>query len=213
MQNWIGYDEGLKYVDKTPPENITRNLSFLLNFNQEPFSYYKNGEQTGLTPQALYYIGRRQNFNITIKETLSNDDLIPAVKNGSVDRAVGLFLKSQLDDEEILAVNAPLQQETCYVIRFDNHKESLDWGLVEELDEALLLDYIYIGMIQGQDADFNEDFGILFNLIEYYLPNDMINDIFNETLVGGVLDINLLDYYMEKSDRITYFDDVLYNNS
>ena len=98
MQNWIGYDEGLKYVDKTPPENITRNLSFLLNFNQEPFSYYKNGEQTGLTPQALYYIGRQQNFNITIKETLSNDDLIPAVKNGSVDRAVGLFLKSQLDN-------------------------------------------------------------------------------------------------------------------
>ena len=99
QQIWIGYDEGLKYVDKTPPENITRNLSFLLNFNQEPFSYYKNGEQTGLTPQALYYIGRRQNFNITIKETLSNDDLIPAVKNGSVDRAVGLFLKSQLDNQ------------------------------------------------------------------------------------------------------------------
>ena len=194
LQNWIGYDEGLKYVDKTPPENITRNLSFLLNLNQEPFSYYKNGEQTGLTPQALYYIGRRQNFNITIKETLSNDDLIPAVKNGSVDRAVGLFLKSQLDDEEILTINAPLQQETCYVIRFDNHKESLDWGLVEELDEALLLDYIYIGMIQGQDADFNEDFGILFNLIEYYLPNNMITDIFNETIHGGVIDINLLDY-------------------
>ena len=99
------------------------------------------------------------------------------------------------------------------MIRFDNHKESLDWGLVEELDEALLLDYIYIGMIQGQDADFNEDFGILFNLIEYYLPNNMIIDIFNETIHGGVIDINLLEYYMEKSDRITYFDDVLYNNS
>ena len=68
-------------------------------------------------------------------------------------------------------------------------------------------------MIQGQDADFNEDFGILFNLIEYYLPNNMITDIFNETIHGGVIDINLLDYYMEKSDRITYFDDVLYNNS
>ena len=82
------------------------------------------------------------------------------------------------------------------MIRFDNHKESLDWGLVEELDEAFLLDYIYIGMIQGQDADFNEDFGILFNLIEYYLPNNMITDIFNETIHGGVIDIHLLDYYM-----------------
>ena len=70
------------------------------------------------------------------------------------------------------------------MIRFDNHKESLDWGLVEELDKALLLDYIYIGLIQGQDADFNEDFGIFFNLIEYYLPNNMITDIFNETILS-----------------------------
>ena len=68
-------------------------------------------------------------------------------------------------------------------------------------------------MIFGQERDFYEDFWIFFTLIGYYLPNDMINDIFNETLVGGVLDINLLDYYMEKSDRITYFDDILYNNS
>jgi hypothetical protein len=81
MQNWIGLDDGLKYVDKTIPENPGRNVSFLLDFNQEPFAYHKDGEQTGLTLQALYYIGRLQNLSITIKETLSNDDLIPAVKN------------------------------------------------------------------------------------------------------------------------------------
>ena len=41
----------------------------------------------------------------------------------------------------------------------------------------------------------------------------MINDILNETLVGGVLDIYLLEYYLEQSDRLTYFDEALYNNS
>ena len=117
MQNWIGLDEGLKYVDKTIPENPGRNVSFLLDFNQEPFAYHKDGEQTGLTLQALYYIGRLQNLSITIKETLTNDDLIPAVKNGSVDRAIGLFSKSQLDDEEIIKVDIPIESETCYVIR------------------------------------------------------------------------------------------------
>ena len=138
IQNWIGLDDGLKYVDKTIPENPGRNVSFLLDFNQEPFIYHKDGEQTGLTLQALYYIGRLQNLSITIKETLSNDDLIPAIKNGSADRAVGLFLKSQLDDEEILKIDIPMESETCYVIRYDNHEYSVDWGVVDEIDEALL---------------------------------------------------------------------------
>ena len=213
MQNWIGLDEGLKYVDKTIPENPGRNVSFLLDFNQEPFAYHKDGEQTGLTLQALYYIGRLQNLNITIKETLSNDDLIPAVKNGSVDRAVGLFSKSQLDDEEIIKVNIPIESETCYVIRYDNQEYSVDWGVVDEMDEALLMDSMDIGMIYGQHADFYEDFWIFFNLVGYYLPNNMINDILNETLVAGVIDINLYEYYILQSDRLTYFDDILYNNS
>ena len=191
MQNWIGLDDGLKYVDKTIPENPGRNVSFLLDFNQEPFAYHKDGEQTGLTLQALYYIGRLQNLSITIKETLTNDDLIPAVKNGSVDRAVGLFSKSQLDDEEIIKVNIPIESETCYVIRYDNQEYSVDWGLVDEVDEALLIDSMDIGMIYGQHADFYEDFWISFNLKGYYLPNNMINDILNETLVSGVIDINL----------------------
>ena len=212
-KNWLGLDEGLKHVDKTIPENPARNTSFLLNFDQEPYAYYKNGEQAGIIPQALYYIGNQQNLNVTIKETLSNDDLIPAVKNGSVDRVAGHFLKSELDDEEIIAIDAPIGAETCYVIRYDNHEYSTDWGIADEIDEAILMDYMEIGMIFGQERDFYEDFWIFFTLIGYYLPNDMINDIFNETLVGGVLDINLLDYYMEKSDRITYFDDILYNNS
>ena len=213
IQNWIGLDDGLKYVDKTIPENPGRNVSFLLDFNQEPFVYHKDGEQTGLTLQALYYIGRLQNLSITIKETLSNDDLIPAIKNGSADRAVGLFLKSQLDDEEILKIDIPMESETCYVIRYDNHEYSVDWGIVDEIDEALLMDSIEIGMIFGQHADFYEDFWIFFDLIGYYLPNNMINDILNETLVGGVLDIYLLEYYLEQSDRLTYFDEALYNNS
>ena len=213
IQNWIGLDDGLKYVDKTIPENPGRNVSFLLDFNQEPFVYHKDGEQTGLTLQALYYIGRLQNLSITIKETLSNDDLIPAIKNGSADRAVGLFLKSQLDDEEILKIDIPMESETCYVIRYDNHEYSVDWGVVDEIDEALLMDSIEIGMIFGQHADFYEDFWIFFDLIGYYLPNNMINDILNETLVGGVLDIYLLEYYLEQSDRLTYFDEALYNNS
>ena len=213
IQNWIGLDDGLKYVDKTIPENPGRNVSFLLDFNQEPFIYHKDGEQTGLTLQALYYIGRLQNLSITIKETLSNDDLIPAIKNGSADRAVGLFLKSQLDDEEILKIDIPMESETCYVIRYDNHEYSVDWGVVDEIDEALLMDSIEIGMIFGQHADFYEDFWIFFDLIGYYLPNNMINDILNETLVGGVLDIYLLEYYLEQSDRLTYFDEALYNNS
>ena len=159
IQNWIGLDDGLKYVDKTIPENPGRNVSFLLDFNQEPFVYHKDGEQTGLTLQALYYIGRLQNLSITIKETLSNDDLIPAIKNGSADRAVGLFLKSQLDDEEILKIDILMESETCYVIRYDHHAYSVDWGVVDEIDEALLMDSIEIGMIFGQHAISMKIFG------------------------------------------------------
>ena len=55
-KNWLGLDEGLKYVDKTTPENPARNTSFLLNFDQEPYAYYKNGEQAGIIPQAPYII-------------------------------------------------------------------------------------------------------------------------------------------------------------
>ena len=55
-KNWLGLDEGLKYVDKTTPENPARNTSFLLNFDQEPYAYYKNEEQAGIIPQAPYII-------------------------------------------------------------------------------------------------------------------------------------------------------------
>ena len=90
------------------------------------------------------------------------------------------------------------------MIRYDNHEYSTDWGVVDEIDEALLMDSIEIGMIFGQHADFYEDFWIFFDLIGYYLPNNMINDILNETLVGGVLDIYLLEYYLD-FDYSDYF--------
>ena len=44
----------------------------------------------------------------------------------------------------------PIESETCYVIRYDNHEYSVDWGGVDEIDEALLMDSMDIGMIYGQ---------------------------------------------------------------
>ena len=41
MSNWLGVDEGLKYIDKNveKPEN---NLTILINFNQPPYAYIEN---------------------------------------------------------------------------------------------------------------------------------------------------------------------------
>ena len=117
MNNWLGVDEGLKYIDKNL-EKTNDSLKILVNFNQPPFAYKENNEQKGLIVQLLYGYAQNFKYNLDIKETNTVEDFIPAVKNDTVDVSVGYFYKEDINNNNsFYFVKTPVNATTINIIR------------------------------------------------------------------------------------------------
>ena len=130
MSNWLGVDEGLKYINKTA-NNPTQNLSILVNINVPPFAYKENNEQKGVIVQLLYGSANALHYNLELKETNTLEDFIPAVKNGSVNASVGYVIKEEIsNDDSIYLIKTQVNASTVSVIRYDDSINSTVWGFL-----------------------------------------------------------------------------------
>ena len=166
QNNWLGIDEKVKLIDKTlfnpNPELI---FSYLSNFNTAPYAYLnENNEEIGLLTQLLYQYARYYNKGITVKETYTDEDLIPSVINSSVDMSVGSVILSDINNEIAEFVKSPITATPITIIKYDNSEESLEWYLQNSVKD---FDGVYIGTLNGHE-----------NLINYIFPNTNKNQIY-----------------------------------
>ena len=211
MSNWLGVDEGLKYINKTA-NNPTQNLSILVNFNQQPFAYKENNEQKGLIVNLLYGFANALHYNLELKETNTVEDFIPAVKNGSVNASVGYVIKEEIsNDDSIYLIKTPVNATTVSVIRYDDSINSTVWGIPNSIKD---FDGEYLGCLEGE-----EDLLIsLFPESEEKIntstySNELFNLLLKEDIDGILLDKIILNYYLKNNDRVAYYEDILANNS
>ena len=102
-------------------------FSYLSNFNTAPYAYLnENNEEIGLLTQLLYQYARYYNKGITVKETYTDEDLIPSVINSSVDMSVGSVILSDINNEIAEFVKSPITATPITIIRYDNSEESLE---------------------------------------------------------------------------------------
>jgi hypothetical protein len=101
INNWIGVDEGFKYIDKNLSDS-SKTLNILLNTNQRPYAYRENNEIKGMIVQLIYEFAKFFKYKLNIIDTNTVEDFIPAVKNGSVDISVGYVLNEDISKETSL---------------------------------------------------------------------------------------------------------------
>ena len=101
QNNWLGVDEKVKLINKTLINpNPELNFSYLSNINTPPYAYLDdNNEEVGLLTQLLYEYARFYEKGISVKSTKTDEDLIPAVTNSSVDMSVGSIILSDVNNE------------------------------------------------------------------------------------------------------------------
>ena len=209
LSNWLGVDEGLKYVDKNV-ENPKDNLTILVNFNQPPAAYKENNEQKGLIIQLLYAYAQKLNYNLDIKETNTVEDFIPAVINNTVDTSVGYFYKEDINNSFYL-VKTPVNATTVSIIRYDNAINSTEWGIPNSIED---LDGENLAVLSGQEDLIKELFPESKDKIRTYKsPNELFNLLLKEDVDGILIDKIIVDFYEKNNDRITSYEDILTNNS
>ena len=210
MSNWLGVDEGLKYIDKNmdKPDN---DLKILLNFNQPPFAYKENDEQKGLIVQLLYDYAKIFNYSLDIKETNTVEDLIPAVMNDTVDVSVGYYYKEDINNNSIYFLKTSINATTVSIIRYDDSINSTEWRIPNSLKD---LDGENLAVLSGQEDLIKELFPKSKDKIRAYKsPNELFNLLLKKDVDGILIDKIIVDYYEKNNDRITTYEDILTNNS
>lgn len=212
QNNWLGLEDGYNSINKTMT-NPKLHFSYMSNFNTRPYSYInENNEEVGLLTQLLYQYARYYDKNISVERTFTDEDLIPAVLNSTVDMSVGCVILSKIDSNKIEFVKSPIFATPNIIIRYDNGLESLGWELensVEQFDEK------YIGSLPDHKGLIKQIFkntkddqiyiaqqsGELFN----YLLSEQIDAILTDEL--------LVEFFEKRSNRISSYNEKLWNNS
>ena len=211
LDNWLGVDEGLKYIDKNV-QNPEKDLKVLLNFNQPPYAYKENNEQKGFIVQFLYEYAKAFNYSLDIKETNTIEDFIPSVKNDSVDISVGIVYKEDINnDSSIYLLNTSTKVDTVNVIRYDNSINSTEWEIPNSTKD---LDGKNLAVLSGQEDLIKELFPKSKDSIRTNkTPNGLFNLLLKEDVNGILIDKIIVDFYEKNNDRITAYEDILTNNS
>lgn len=205
----MGVDEGLKYFDKNIPYP-NQNLTVLANFNQPPYAYKENGEQKGIIPMFLYNFGRYYNYSIHIIETMNDEDLVNAVKNGTVNASIGYIINDDLINEDSLyCIDFPMNTSRVTIIRYDNSINSTEWSIPNSVSE---FNTENLGVLTEQEGKLKELFPNVNVIKTTYVPNDLFNELLKENIDGILIDENIVDYYKKHSSRISSYPDKLANN-
>ena len=114
----------------------------MCNFNTRPYAFIdENNEESGFLIQLFYGYARNYYADLSVKKTFTDEDLIPAVLNSTVNMSVGFIALSKIDSNKIEFVKSPIFAIPNIIIRYDNGLESLGWELensVEQFDEKYI---------------------------------------------------------------------------
>ena len=146
QNNWLGVDEKVKLINKTLINpNPELNFSYLSNINTPPYAYLDdNNEEVGLLTQLLYEYARFYEKGISVKSTKTDEDLIPAVTNSSVDMSVGSIILSDVNNETTEFVKSPITATPITIIKYDNAEASLEWELQNSVDKKIIFNIFLI---------------------------------------------------------------------
>lgn len=209
LNAWLGVDEGLKYFDKNIPYP-NQNLTVLANFNQPPYAYKENGEQKGIIPMFFYNFGRYYNYSIHIIETMNDEDLVNAVKNGTVNASIGYIINDDLINEDSLyCIDFPMNTSRVTIITYDNSINSTEWSIPNSVNE---FNTENLGVLTEQEGKLKQLFPNVNVIKTSYVPNDLFNELLKENIDGILIDENIVDYYKKHSNRISSYPDKLPNN-
>lgn len=182
----------------------------MANFNQPPYAYKENGEQKGIIPMFLYNFGRYYNYSIHIIETMNDEDLVNAVKNGTVNASIGYIINDDLINEDSLyCIDFPMNTSRVTIIRYDNSINSTEWSIPNSVSE---FNTENLGVLTEQEGKLKELFPNVNIIKTSYVPNDLFNELLKENIDGILIDENIVDYYKKHSSRITSYPDKLANN-
>lgn len=194
---WIGKDDGLKYFNKTI-ENPQKNLTFLVHFNQVPFSFIRDGELVGILPHVMYGFANKYNYSLEIVEAQNNDQYIQDIKDNKVNISIGyLFKGSYENDDSLLIIKSPVKVTTANIIRYDNSIDSNIWTIPNSISD---FNGWKIGSLTSQKTLLKQLFPK--STEDQITTADNINDLFTylllEDMDGILIDKIVLDYYEKK---------------
>lgn len=205
-------DVGLKYFNKTT-ENLQKKLTVLMHFNQVPFSFIRDGELVGILPNLMYEFANKYNYSLEIVEAQNNNQYIQDVKDDKVNISIGyLFKGSYENDDSLLIIKSPIKVTTVNVIRYDNSIDSTIWTIPNSIED---FNGGKIGSLTSQKTLLKQLFPK--STEDQITTADNINDLFTHLLLedmdGILVDKIVLDYYENKTNRLSSYEDILVNNS
>ena len=212
LNNWIGIEDGYNNINKTM-KNPKLHFNYMSNFNTRPYAFInENNEEVGLSTQLLYEYARFFDKNISVERTFTDEDLIPAVENSTVDMSVGCMILSKIDSNKIEFVKSPVSATPINIIRYDNGLESLGWELPNSVKE---FDGIVIGSLPGQEGLIKYIFKNTKDDLIYTAPQsgELFNYLLSETIDAILTDELLVEFFEKRSSRITSYSEKIWNNS
>ena len=210
LNNWLGDDDGLKYINKTN-DNTKQNLSVLLNFNQKPYAYKENNQQKGLIVQKLYDFANENDLNLILNETNTVEDLLPSVVNGSVNASIGYFINNEIrNNDSINYIPTFLDSNRAYVIRYDNSENSTQWLITNSVRD---FNGKNLSCFTGQKDSIQNIFPNSNIDNSTNSTNILFNNLLKKDIDGVIIDKNILDVYLKNNDRISFYEDKLADNS
>ena len=213
--SWLGLDKGLKYINWKVPSNSDITINYLLNFDQEPYAYKDGEEKLGLIPQVAQMLSGRLSAKNNFIEANSQKDYISSIKNGTANITIGYFLNSELNDSELIVINTSIPSDSALVIRYENEEGSNEWKIQDSIEDFNKEDIGTVSQYEQNDTVKTKVKEYFSNseITIYNNVNDLFSKLLQESIDGGVVDRYAISYYLENSDRIDYYSDILFNNS
>ena len=212
LNNWVGFEDGNNYINKKVV-NPLYYFSFMCNFNTRPYAFIdENNEESGFLIQLFYGYARNYYADLSVKKTFTDEDLIPAVLNSTVNMSVGFIALSKIDSSKIAFINSQFPTTPIFIIRYDNGDESLGWELPNSVQQ---FDGMFIGSLPGQDGLIKHIFKNTGDDLIYTAAQsgELFNYLLSENIDAILTDELLVEFFEKKSSRITSYKDKLWNNS
>jgi len=197
LNNWVGFEDGNNYINKTVV-NPLYYFSFMCNFNTRPYAFIdENNEESGFLIQLFYGYARNYYADLSVKKTFTDEDLIPAVLNSTVNMSVGFIALSKIDSSKIAFINSQFPTTPIFIIRYDNGDESLGWELPNSVQQ---FDGMFIGSLPGQDGLIKHIFKNTGDDLIYTAPQsgELFNYLLSENIDAILTDELLVEFFEKK---------------
>lgn len=188
-----------------------------LRMDDIPFSYINSeGEETGYTIYHIY----RYFDNVELLEFKTNEELIEAVQNGTVNISCGYFSEKENLDKNYTDISFSYSQyklTPVAVIRYENSDSSKIWKINKSIKDFKNKKFAFLE--HNIEDIIDDSFIKLLNITndkisqEGYLMNDVFILLLKEEVDAILVNKIMAEYYSKHFDKFTYFSESLSNDS